>query len=196
MINIFFTINDAGKNLSEMGEESSLNTRTLTENLINIVKSDLKDVKPTQSVATQKPIPKLFPSRPWYLSGGAIRPEPVTVNSSGERTIRLFPEESAGKDRITDQLMFIPPAGDIPDNQEDASLPLKKILMWNGVSSWGGMRPGRGDFIKQKCPVSTCAIVSDRGQADQADMVLFNHYSRPQHVRPWSQIWMIFMLGK
>ena len=91
MINIFFTINDAGKNLSEMGKESSLNTRTLTENLINIEKSDLKDVKPTQSVAIQKPVPKLLPSRPWYLSGGAIRHEPVLVNSSGDRTIRLFP---------------------------------------------------------------------------------------------------------
>ena len=68
MINIFFTFDDAGKNPSEMGEESSLNTRKLTENLVNIVKSDLKDVKPTQSVAKQKPVPKQFPSRPWYLS--------------------------------------------------------------------------------------------------------------------------------
>ena len=69
--------------------------------------------------------------------------------------------------------MFLPPAVDIPDTQEDASLPLKKILMWNGVSSWGGVRPGRGEFIKQECPVSTCAIVMDRGQAEQVDMVLF-----------------------
>jgi hypothetical protein len=93
--------------------------------------------------------------------------------------------------------MFLPPAGDIPDNQEDASLPLKKILMWNGVSSWGGVRPGRGEFIKQECPVSTCAIVMDRGQADQADMVLFkDHFNLPSFKRPLSQIWMIFMLGE
>ena len=93
-------------------------------------------MKLTQSVAKQKPEVKLYPSRPWYLSGGSIRPEHVIVNSSGDRNIKLFPEESSGKDRITDQLMFLPPAGDIPDNQEDASLPLKKILMWNGVSSY------------------------------------------------------------
>jgi glycoprotein 3-alpha-L-fucosyltransferase len=121
----------------------------------------------------------------------------VIVNSSGERTISLFPEESSGKDRITDQLMFLPPAVDIPDNQEDASLPLKKILMWNGVSSWGGVRPGRGEFIKQECPVSTCAIVTDMGEVDQEDMVLFkDHFNLPSFKRPHWQIWMIFMLGE
>ena len=121
----------------------------------------------------------------------------MKVNSSEYRTIRLFPEDSPGKDRITDQLMFLPPAGDIPHNQEDASLPLKKILMWNGVSSWGGVRPGRGEFIKQECPVSMCAIVTDRGQAEQMDMVLFkDHFNLPSFKRPISQIWMIFMLGE
>jgi hypothetical protein len=197
IINIFFTFNGFKKNRSDTGEESSLNTRKLTANLIKIVKIDQKDKKPKQSVSTQTPLSKLFPSRPWYLSRGAIRPEHGIVNSSGDRTIELFPEESSGRDRITDQLMFLPPAGDIPDNQEDASLPLKKILMWNGVSSWGGVRPGRGEFIKQECPVSTCAIVMDRGQAEQADMVLFkDHFSLPSFKRPLSQIWMIFMLGE
>ena len=130
-------------------------------------------------------------------SGGLSRPEPVKVNSSEYRTIRLFPEDSPGKDRITDQLMFLPPAVGIPDNQENASLPLKKILMLNGVSSWGGVRPGRGEFIKQECPVSTCAIFTDKEQADQADMVLFkDHFNLPSFKRPLSQIWMIFMIGE
>ena len=93
--------------------------------------------------------------------------------------------------------MFLPPSGDIPSNQEDVSVPLKTILMWNGLSSWGKVRPGRGEFIKQECPVSTCAIVTDRSQAEHSDMVLFkDHFSLPQFKRPSSQIWMIFMLGK
>ena len=139
----------------------------------------------------------MFPSRPWYLSGGAIRPSHVMMNRTGHRTSHLFPEESPGQDRITEQLMFLPPATEIPSNQEDASLPLKKILMWNGVSSWGGVRPGRGEFIKQECPVSTCAIVTGRDQAEQVDMVLFkDHFNLPTFKRPQSQIWIIFMLGK
>jgi hypothetical protein len=37
---------------------------------------------------------------------------------------------------ISDQLMFIPPG--VPENQEDPATPLKKILLYNGASSWGG----------------------------------------------------------
>ena len=32
--------------------------------------------------------------------------------------------------------MFMPPG--VPDNQEDPATPLKKILLFNGASSWGG----------------------------------------------------------
>jgi hypothetical protein len=37
---------------------------------------------------------------------------------------------------VSDQLMFIPPG--VPENQEDPATPLKKILLYNGASSWGG----------------------------------------------------------
>jgi hypothetical protein len=37
---------------------------------------------------------------------------------------------------ISDQLMFIPPG--VPENQEDPATPLKKIVLYNGASSWGG----------------------------------------------------------
>ena len=169
----------------------------MTENLSEIVKSDPSDSRTTKKVSKHTPVIKMFPSRPWYLSGGAIRPSHVMMNRTGHRTSHLFPEESPGQDRITEQLMFLPPATEIPSNQEDASLPLKKILMWNGVSSWGGVRPGRGEFIKQECPVSTCAIVTSRDQAEHVDMVLFkDHFNLPTFKRPQSQIWIIFMLGK
>ena len=177
-----------------------MNSRKLTENLKDKVKSDDERVNSNKIVTTEEPVkevPEVSPSLPWYLHHGAILPTHVIVNSTGHRTIKLFPEESPGKDRITDQLMFLPPEGEIPSNEEEASVPLKSILMWNGVSSWGGVRPGRGEFIKQECPVSTCAIVTDRSQAEQQDMVLFkDHFSTPSFKRSDSQIWMIYMLGE
>ena len=30
--------------------------------------------------------------------------------------------------------------GQIAENLEDPGVPLKKILLWNGVNSWGNMR--------------------------------------------------------
>jgi hypothetical protein len=36
----------------------------------------------------------------------------------------------------TDQLMFVPPG--VAQDQEDSATPLKKILLYNGASSWGG----------------------------------------------------------
>ena len=38
--------------------------------------------------------------------------------------------------------------GTLPENQEDPNVPLKKILLWNAASSWGGMKAGR-------CPLHT-----------------------------------------
>lgn len=113
--------------------------------------------------------------RPWYMPGGELVPKQCPVDPvTGQRDTVLLPEDQVGSDRIPEQLMFIPPAGTtIPDNPEDPSTPLKKILLWNGVSSWGNTRPGRGTFIKEKCPVTTCAITTSRTEATSADLVLF-----------------------
>ena len=46
VINILVTFNSFEKNASNREEESSMNTRKLTENLINILKRDLKDMTP------------------------------------------------------------------------------------------------------------------------------------------------------
>ena len=92
--------------------------------------------------------------------------------------------------------MYLPPAGTIPENQEDPDVPLKKILLWNGASSWGGLKPGRGIFLKEKCPVSTCVLSSARGEAESADLVLFkDHFTMPYFKRPTHQIWMLYLLG-
>ena len=121
---------------------------------------------------------------PWYISGGAVRPS-VSLK---KQSFALFPHEARGKDRVTDQLMFLP-----PDKEEKT---VKKILMWNGLSSWGGVKPEREEFLRQECPVDACSIVTDRDDAEHVDMVLFkDHFVLPTFDRPRSQIWMIFMLG-
>jgi len=79
--------------------------------------------------------------------------------------VALYPKDAPGQDRIIDQLMFIPPKDTLPEDQASPNVKLKKILLWNGVNSWGGIKPGRGVFIKEQCPVSTCAIQSNRVEA-------------------------------
>ena len=41
---------------------------------------------------------------------------------------------------LSEQLMFLPPTGVLPPDPMDPASPLKKILLWNGASSWGGIR--------------------------------------------------------
>ena len=78
---------------------------------------------------------------PWYMEGGQVWPH----HCPGEREEALFPEEAPG-DRMISQLMFLPPVVSPPDTHQ-ADLPLKKILFWNGASSWG-VKPGPGVFLK------------------------------------------------
>ena len=59
---------------------------------------------------------------------------------------RLYPEDLPSSDRITQQLMYT--------REENFSGPHKKILMWNGMVSWGGVDTGQQEFIKQGCPVN------------------------------------------
>ena len=54
--------------------------------------------------------------------------------------------------------------------QESSSTPLKKILLWNGGNSWGNARAGRGVFLKEKCPVSACALTTSRSDAQGCQM--------------------------
>ena len=189
VINIFAVFNsDVSK-----AEDSNIPSRKLRENESDTdTDRDDSKVRTTGSDVIQQEVPKDSPTLPWYMRGGLVHPEAVVVNSTGHHQATLFPEAMSGKDRITDQLMFLPPG-----MEGSASAPLKRILMWNGVSSWGSVRQGRGEFLKQECPVSSCTITTDRDKADQAELVLFkDHFPLPFFQRPPSQIWMIFMLGK
>ncbi len=50
-------------------------------------------------------------------------------------------------------------------------------------------------FIKEKCPVNSCAVTSSRSDASKADLVIFkDHFTRPTFARPEKQLWMIYML--
>ena len=79
--------------------------------------------------------------------------------------------------------------------QDSADLPLKKVLFWTGANGWG-IKPGRGVFLKEKCPVSTCVISTKRRDSANADLIIFkDHFIMPSFDRPKKQLWMIFMLG-
>ena len=44
--------------------------------------------------------------------------------------------------------MLVPLKSSTDANIDASEIPLKKILLWNGASSWGGLKPGRGIFLK------------------------------------------------
>ncbi len=134
--------------------------------------------------------------RPWYMRDGEIRPKQCPVDpDTGERLAKVLPSEMSNSDRIPEQLMYVPPEGFVPENQEDADVKLKKIVLWNGVGSWGGLRPGRGVFLKERCPVSTCAISSNRIDGPSADLVIFkDHFTMPSFERTPDQLWMLYLL--
>jgi len=126
-------------------------------------------------------------SRAWYMKGGSLFPH------RDSEPLPVWPEELSG-DRIPEQLMYIPETSPEEEN-EPSQTPLKKILLWNGASSWGGIKPGRGVFLKEKCPVSSCVISSNRQESESSDLILFkDHFSPPAIKRSPNQVWMLYLL--
>ncbi|KAJ9577146.1 hypothetical protein L9F63_006268, partial [Diploptera punctata] len=127
--------------------------------------------------------------RPWYLSGGTRWPMPAARSrKTGRRIARLWPHEDPGSDRITNQLMFVPPA-------TSGSEKLKKILIYNGLGSWAPLKPGRDTFTQSRCPVDTCTITANKAEAADADAILYkDHFVNPGHTRPPRQVWILYFL--
>jgi len=126
--------------------------------------------------------------RPWYMLAGQMVP-----NNTAD--IKIFPEDLPRHDRIPEQLMYLPHSENSNRNIQESDVPLKKILLWNGASTWGSLKPGRGVFLKEKCPVSSCVLSSSRSEAESADLVIFkDHFSMPTFKRPLHQIWMLYLL--
>lgn len=74
--------------------------------------------------------------------------------------------------RIIDQLMYTLP--------EDEDVPVKTILLANGFSPWG-VRGGRREFIKNKCPVDRCSLTATR--TDHADAILFKDHHTALNIK-------------
>ncbi len=86
--------------------------------------------------------------KPWYFSGGKRYPiEAKRKRKTQKRLAKLFPYEDQWTDRITNQLMFVPP------NYRDIKMSgnLKTILLFNGLGPWN---------VKQGIWICRCILVS------------------------------------
>ena len=125
--------------------------------------------------------------RPWYMSGGTRWPLPAAKSrKSGRRMALLWPEEDPGSDRITNQLMFVPPSSSAG---ESSGQRLKEILFYYGLGSWFPLKLGRDMFREARCPVDTCTITLDQKQTADADAIVYHHrFAHPGHPRPPRQV--------
>lgn len=158
--------------------------------------------------------------KPWYFSGGKRYPvEAKKKRKTNKRLAKLLPSEDPWTDRITNQLMFVPP------NYHDIQMSgqLKTILLYNGLGPWNvkqgnfekcfiilrvincfllsffmgdkKKKTGRDVFKSAKCPVNTCRITANRDEISKADMVLYKDHFIPTGVaRPAKQIFMLYFL--
>lgn len=130
-------------------------------------------------------------SKPWYLAGGQRYPKSAKKSrKTRKRVAKLLPAEDPWNDRITNQLMFVPPNYD----EILESGKLKTILLYNGFGPWN-IKEGRDVFNKAKCPVNTCRLTAKREQANKADLILYKDYFVPTGIpRPPNQMFMLYFL--
>lgn len=133
----------------------------------------------------------LVKMKPWYLTGGQRYPKPAKISrKTHKRVAKLQPFEDPWSDRITNQLMFVPPNYD----EIVESGKMKTILLYNGLGPWN-LKEGRDVFTKSKCPVSTCKVTAKRETANKADLILYKDYFVPTGVsRPPNQMYMLYFL--
>jgi glycoprotein 3-alpha-L-fucosyltransferase len=137
--------------------------------------------------------PSILLSHPWYFQKNGERyPKPARINKkTGKRLAKLTPSEDVRSDRITNQLMFVPP------NYEDIKNEgrLKTILLYNGLGPWN-VKQGRDVFAsRSKCPVDTCTITQNRDKAKDADLILFkDHYIPTGVAKHPKQLYMLYLL--
>jgi hypothetical protein len=128
------------------------------------------------------------------MPGGTQWPLPAAKSPiSGRRMALLWPEEDPGSDRITNQLMFVPPsspAGDLSGQR------LKKILFYYGLGRYIPLKLGRDMFREARCPVDTCSITLDQRQTIDADAILYyGRFAHPRHPRPPRQVRSFHLLS-
>lgn len=97
--------------------------------------------------------------RPYFLTNGTLRPDPVTSQS-----LAIWPEEGDPEDdRIINQLMYV------PMNYSPETAKTKTIYLI--VDDWD-WKLRKGNVTFKECPVSSCAFV-DWDEASNADLVFF-----------------------
>ncbi|XP_026844829.1 glycoprotein 3-alpha-L-fucosyltransferase A-like [Drosophila persimilis] len=116
---------------------------------------------------------------PWFFKKGKYYPPPSRAYNNhslqNQRDApKLLPHQDPHKDRIVNQLMYVP-----HDYAKiKASGRLKTILLYNGRRTWN-VKKGRDLFLKDKCPVDTCEVTDDMGLAHTADMILYKNLYVP-----------------
>ncbi|XP_014229066.1 glycoprotein 3-alpha-L-fucosyltransferase A isoform X2 [Trichogramma pretiosum] len=124
--------------------------------------------------------------RPWYMKGGQRRPHAaLRSRRSGKRLARLWPEENPNDDRVTNQLMFVPP----DYNRSNHEIRFKKIYIPHGMNE---AKSGPDLFFQQGCPVNTCLITRDN--PNDADLIIFKDYVTHVGKRNPNQAWMLYFL--
>lgn len=117
---------------------------------------------------------------PWYFREGERRPPSARrIKKTGKRVARIFPAEDAFIDRITNQLMFVPPEYETVVN----SGARKTILLYDGLEAWNLSAGGNAYFKENECPVFTCDISTNREDAEKADLLLFKDHYEPIHAK-------------
>lgn len=78
--------------------------------------------------------------------------------------------------------MFVPP------NYQYNNEPMKKILLYNGLSNWM-VDDGQKVFTSKQCPVNRCTITTKKSEASDVDAILFrDHFSHPGHRKTRHQV--------
>lgn len=113
------------------------------------------------------------------------------TGSQSDQSPSLYPGPGTQSDRILEQLAYVPPP---PASANVTSEPLT-ILIWQGLASWGGIKPreGREVFERESCPVANCLLTGDQRKLDSSDLVIFREHV-PQMKKKVGQLWMIFNL--
>jgi hypothetical protein len=72
-------------------------------------------------------------ARPWYFTNGERYPKPARISKKTKRRLaKLIPSEDVRGDRITNQLMYVPPNYEEIKNEGR----VKTILLYNGLGPW------------------------------------------------------------
>jgi len=110
---------------------------------------------------------------------GTVRP---TRDKKNPKFGQRWPKEQKNGDRVEDQLMFV------PSNYRYDDEPMKKILLYNGLSNWM-VDDGQAVFISKQCPVNRCKITTKKSEAPDVDAILFrDHFSHPGHKKTGKQV--------